>query len=334
MNMKKIISVLSVCALVNVLSLNVPVSVNAVDSVSMQTINAQSDAPVAIDYLGIWECERCTITISEEDDGNGYLVQVYWTSSALEHTEWTYRHCSFFDVNTAANFICTDEATCIDCVVKENQEEPEFVTKYTKGSGSFAIDNDVLVWNDSEEHCADGLEFTKVDTDTDAPTASDYLDIWECERCTITISKEEDGNGLLVQVYWTSSALEHTEWTYRHCQLAATSTVVELTCTNEATCIECVVKENQEEPEFITKYTNGSGLFKVNTDNSVLVWEDSEEHCADDLEFTRAGAIMVDELSASDYFGTWKCGEYTLTISKEADGIGYYYSCKTEKDVV
>ena len=118
-----------------------------------------SNAPVVPrttgdDFLGVWGCGRCTISISEE--GAGYNVSIKWASSAAEGFIWEY-HCSFDpgdemlhsdNYATKTHYYFTDDGI----------ESSELV--YANGCGAFCINGSGnLNWLDFTEDEGSGIEF-------------------------------------------------------------------------------------------------------------------------------------------------------------------------------
>ena len=118
-----------------------------------------ADVVTADDYIRVWNNSRCYITVEKQK--KNYLVSVRWSSSAMEHTEWTYK-CTF-DEETAS-LVCKGGATCVD--VKYNESgKAKTKTVYKDGSGSFTISCGTLVWNDEKENAGADMHFIPIDTE-------------------------------------------------------------------------------------------------------------------------------------------------------------------------
>ena len=107
----------------------------------------------AKDYLGIWGCGRCTINITA--DGDDYVVDVQWASSAAEGSHWTYRcaynaHCAIL--------ICNGGGVREDYVFTEDGAAT-FDRKYSDGYSSFVMREDKLTWLDRKENVGDSMIF-------------------------------------------------------------------------------------------------------------------------------------------------------------------------------
>lgn len=110
----------------------------------------------ANDYLGMWQCGRCSITISEK--GDAYQVNIVWGSSAVEQAEWEYI-CRYD--NETETLICDGGATSADVVYNEKGKK-KIDYYYKDGSGSFWARGDVLLWNDNKEGRGNDLIFVHI----------------------------------------------------------------------------------------------------------------------------------------------------------------------------
>lgn len=110
----------------------------------------------AEDYLGSWQCGRCSITISQK--GDSYPVNIIWGSSASESAEWSYL-CRY-DEETAT-LICDSGAKMANVVYDDNGKEKETVL-YSDGSGSFKVRGDILTWTDNKEDRGKDMIFERL----------------------------------------------------------------------------------------------------------------------------------------------------------------------------
>ena len=113
----------------------------------------ENEKTPAEDYVGIWGCGRCTITITKTEDG--YNVNIIWGSSASEYTEWNY-NCQY-DKETAT-LICDGNATQVNHVYNEKGKDKK-TTVYKDGSGSFKARGGVLRWTDDKEDAGKSMYF-------------------------------------------------------------------------------------------------------------------------------------------------------------------------------
>ena len=109
----------------------------------------------AEDYLGVWSCGRINVTI--EDEGDDYLVNVHWSSSASEGTVWEYK-CSY-DKDLGI-LRCESAGTRTDYVYDE-QENNTDTTVYTDGSATFEIEDGTLLWKDEKEDMGSEVELLR-----------------------------------------------------------------------------------------------------------------------------------------------------------------------------
>ncbi|MBQ3450714.1 MAG: hypothetical protein IJG32_00405 [Selenomonadaceae bacterium] len=107
----------------------------------------------ADDYLGVWGCGRCTIDIAA--DGDNYVVDINWASSAAEGSNWTY-HCAY---NAhCAILICNGGGVREDYVFTEDGAET-FDRKYSDGYATFVLREGTLTWLDRKENVGDSMIF-------------------------------------------------------------------------------------------------------------------------------------------------------------------------------
>ncbi|MBQ6131641.1 MAG: hypothetical protein IJL12_04805 [Selenomonadaceae bacterium] len=107
----------------------------------------------ADDYLGVWGCGRCTIDIAA--DGDNYVVDIKWASSAAEGSNWTY-HCAY---NAhCAILICNGGGVREDYVFTEDGAET-FDRKYSDGYATFVLREGTLTWLDRKENVGDSMIF-------------------------------------------------------------------------------------------------------------------------------------------------------------------------------
>ena len=111
----------------------------------------------AQNFEGQYYAGKGNLSITGKGDGN-YLIEVWWPSSAAEHSEW---------VMNAKYDEATGTLTYNDCVkhdytLNENGEVDTDVTAYTDGTGSIVIvDGSTIKWNDDQDHIADDVEMTR-----------------------------------------------------------------------------------------------------------------------------------------------------------------------------
>ena len=139
-------------------------------SESVQESNAASDEKstesfseeVSLDvtpeeYVGVWAEEiagRGVITITQSENGT-YDINISWGNSAFEVSEW----------NMAAKYengiITYTGCTKTD---KTYQDENKFTeeTVYTDGSGTFWLEDGMLIWEDDKTEGNDELRFINV----------------------------------------------------------------------------------------------------------------------------------------------------------------------------
>ncbi|MBQ1613117.1 MAG: hypothetical protein II089_00505 [Selenomonas sp.] len=110
----------------------------------------------ADDYVGIWSCGRCNAVISRE--GDGYLVEIQWASSAAEGSRWVY-HCTYD--NYAAILFSNGNGTRTDYVYSEEGVSRDTMA-YNDGRALFVLRAGKMIWQDKKENTDNGVEFIKL----------------------------------------------------------------------------------------------------------------------------------------------------------------------------
>ncbi|MBR4759958.1 MAG: hypothetical protein IK078_07415 [Lachnospiraceae bacterium] len=115
-----------------------------------------AENPVA-EYAGQYYIGKGNLSISPEGT-DGALIEVWWGSSAAEHSEWVMH--GTFDESTMT--ITYSDCEKHDFTLNEDGEVEKDETAYTDGTGSVKInDNGSVTWTDDQDHIADDLEMTK-----------------------------------------------------------------------------------------------------------------------------------------------------------------------------
>ena len=99
------------------------------------------------------------------------------------------------------------------------------------------------------------------------------------EPTTIAVTITDKGdNNYFIEVWWGSSASEHSEWTMNGTYDEATKTISYSDCEKH----DFTLKEDGSVESDVTAYSNGSGSIKINDDHTIN-WIDDQDHIADDL---------------------------------------------------
>lgn len=117
--------------------------------------HATSEGVTPEGYLGIWGLGRCTVDISR--DGELYMVNIKWASSAAENTVWTYP-CTY-DAYEGILF-CRGQGVKTNYVWGEAGQESS-QTVYENGSCTLVMREGVLTWDDEIENAGGGMELLK-----------------------------------------------------------------------------------------------------------------------------------------------------------------------------
>lgn len=110
---------------------------------------------------------------------------------------------------------------------------------------------------------------------------SDYIGIWQYDRCTIQIG--EQGEGYLVTVRWADSASEDNIWNYS-CSGMSDNTGLE--CTGGGTLTHVVTAEDGTETRTAV-YSDGTAFFRQK--GGRLFWSDGKENKGMEMGFEKIG---------------------------------------------
>jgi hypothetical protein len=108
-------------------------------------------------FEGQYYAGRGNLSITGEGD-DGYLIEVWWGSSASEHSQWV----MYGDYDEATNTISYSDCERHDFTLKDNGEVDTDITAYTDGTGSIQIvDDSSIIWIDDVDHIADDITMTR-----------------------------------------------------------------------------------------------------------------------------------------------------------------------------
>ena len=110
---------------------------------------------------------------------------------------------------------------------------------------------------------------------------SDYVGIWQYDRCTIQISEQSEG--YLVTVRWANSASEDNIWSYS-CSGMSDNTGLE--CTGGGTLTHIVTAEDGTETRTAV-YSDGTAFFRQK--GGRLFWSDGKENKGMEMGFEKIG---------------------------------------------
>ena len=125
--------------------------------------------PTLEEFIGTWSDEESgtVITISSDygNEDKPYSIFIMgggdgglclWTIHAALEGDWTLKYQGAVKSETVAPEVYPegDEREVVD---------PEPVTQYTDGSGSFVLSGETLTWTDEKEDYAAGMTFTRED---------------------------------------------------------------------------------------------------------------------------------------------------------------------------
>ena len=149
MRSKKRNIIISVITVITILSLLVP----------MGCMAAEDGQNPVMNFIGNYVCDRARIEVMPEGEDMADIT-VSWSSSAFEHTEWSMSGVLDTETLTVSYSDCTKKDVVYDRDSEEAGQTPQETIEYTDGTGTILFGNDgTLVWNDDQEHAADGMVF-------------------------------------------------------------------------------------------------------------------------------------------------------------------------------
>ena len=108
-----------------------------------------------------------------------------------------------------------------------------------------------------------------------------FVGTYAKDRCYIEVSAADSDNGAAFHINWGSSASEHSEW-----DMSGTFDTETLTVNyDNAVRKNIVFNEDGSVASETTVYENGKGSFTFSEGDLTLVWNDEQEHAADDTVF-------------------------------------------------
>lgn len=110
---------------------------------------------------------------------------------------------------------------------------------------------------------------------------SDYIGIWQYDRCSIQIGGQ--GEGYLVTIHWADSASEDNVWSY---QCSGMSDNMGLECTGGGTLTHIVTAEDGTETRTVV-YSDGTAFFRQK--DGRLFWSDGKENKGMEMGFEKIG---------------------------------------------
>ena len=108
-----------------------------------------------------------------------------------------------------------------------------------------------------------------------------FIGLYAKDRCSIEVSAADEKDGAEFLVRWGSSAAEHSEWHMSGTFDTETLTVNYDNCEKK----DVVFKEDGTIESETVVYENGKGSFTFSEGDASLIWNDEEEHQADDMIF-------------------------------------------------
>lgn len=128
------------------------------DGLNPDANDSMSSISAASDYIGDWgdsHSQRCYMSI-EDWGSEGYYVEIHWSSSASEDTQWN----MMAQYNKSTGELEYSNGTSFDYVYIENGDVIEDLL-YTNATGKFYFSDGYLHWQDDAEHVGDNCLFEK-----------------------------------------------------------------------------------------------------------------------------------------------------------------------------
>ena len=250
-----------------------------------------------MNFVGPYGAYRASAFV-EAEGMEGARVTVEWASSAAERSTW--EMTGVLDPETLT--MEYDNCRKVDQVFNEDGEVGSETVVYENGKGRiiFAADG-TFTWEDDEENIAEGTVFSFNSGITEDPEvaaavkASDFIGIWECDRCSIEICEDPE-DGYRVLVGWGSSAFERTVWEYQ-----CFYDDIGLYSFENGTKQNLISNEDGE-MEIEALFNDGAARFDIDA-NGLLTWSEYKEDSGEGMLFEHVEPMTpTKEDFADDYF--------------------------------
>ena len=116
----------------------------------------------------------------------------------------------------------------------------------------------------------------------EAPDPDNYSGMWQCDRASIEINREEEGYRILIE--WGSSAWETTFWEYSCFYHEEDNTLVSMPFGLRT---EVVYTEGSDEATYTDVYDDGQATFSLDEDGC-LIWQDEKEDAGKGMRFVNS----------------------------------------------
>ncbi|WP_026528884.1 hypothetical protein [Butyrivibrio sp. VCD2006] len=121
-------------------------------------VEAQADGQADVQsFEGQYYAGRGNLSITAQNDGR-YLIEVWWGSSAAEHSEWVMNG----EYDESSKTITYNDCVKHDFELGEDGEIIRDDIAYENGTGSIQIvDDNTINWTDDQDHIADDVPMTR-----------------------------------------------------------------------------------------------------------------------------------------------------------------------------
>ncbi len=218
------------------------------------TARAQYGAAMDADISGLYYDWDVTDDVTLANWGMGFMEGK--TSRHIEDNGWTVDLCTWYDVEIGIAYSLSAEAADLD-----------------------GFDIQAIAEMMYDENNEPTIPDDEAEGDWQNPVMN-FVGQYYAGRGNLSISPEGT-DGALIEVWWGSSAAEHSEWVMHGTFDESTMSINYSDCERH----DITVKEDGTVESDVIAYTDGTGSVKINDDYSIT-WIDDQDHLADDLKMT------------------------------------------------
>lgn len=243
------------------------------------SVMAEETDPETADESEQYLPDSCTQSLYGDDEDTWSLEMLWYNSGvifmSIEHRTaeneadiWSINIENAFETDT---FEYIDAYKAHAVLDTDDGTLGNVQTVYENGTGTVTLDGDFITWTDN----ADGVEhiFGLIS----ATTTTNYTDSEKGAEMSATTA-EEDNSVLSCVIEWSISGTEKRIW---NMTLTWNDEANQYTY-KDAVCTRQMITDTEFTQE--TLYSNGSGLFQLMDDGS-LVWEDRTDNTGTGLTF-------------------------------------------------
>ncbi len=231
-----------------------------------------------MNFVGDYQCDRANAHV-ECDGTDSAIITIRWSDSAWQHAEWII----VGPMDTAALTITYTD--CLKTIVTYNDDgeiESEDVV-YDDGTGTivFNEDGNSFIWYEDQSEYGRDMRFVRISGEEEEPEdwqnpVMNFIGTYVYGRANALVDCDGRDNAI-IEISWSSSYAEHTEWTIIGRLDTETLTIRYADCTKT----NITVDENGEIVREEVVYTNGTGTVVFGNDGTFTWHEDQSEYNED-----------------------------------------------------